>query len=168
MTLNNSLHCSESEYTVTDLWQNGISLIPYPQVVVIRGENFLIRSELFLVLDVNASEETKFTAVDLLHRLQDKGINVELHNTACSDHHCIVLTMQSRSLAEEIGQQGYVLSTSARTITIAAHGETGLFYETRTLLCQPIARHTYKNQKPLLTVSCESFYPYECRRLDTA
>jgi len=134
MSRNNTLSRSEGLHTATVLWQNDISLSPYPQDVVFGGEDFLIRDKLILVLDVTVSEESQFVASDLIQRLRDRGIKAKINYTAPSDHHCIILTTQSPSLAEELGQQGYVLRTAARKITIAANGEDGLFYGTRTLL----------------------------------
>ncbi len=134
MSRHNTLLRSEGKHTATALWKNGISLIPYPQDVVFGGEDFLIRGKLIFVLGVNVTEESQFVAGDLIQRLRDRGIKAEINNMASPNHHCIVLTTQSPSLAEELGQQGYVLSASARKITIAANGEAGLFYGTRTLL----------------------------------
>ena len=50
----NSLSCSESTYSPTILWQNGISLIPYPQDVVFGGEDFLVQDKIVITLDKQA------------------------------------------------------------------------------------------------------------------
>ncbi len=134
MTLASTEHRSECKYSSTDLWKNGISLIPYPQHVAIGGEDFRIYENLQLVLDVNASEETRFAAIDLGQRLHEKGIVVEMQNTASADHPCVILTIHPGAVSENLDRQSYVLSTSTQTLSITANGEAGLFYGTRTLL----------------------------------
>jgi hexosaminidase len=55
----------------TALWKMGISLIPYPQKVEIKGEGFRFKKKLTIFIDKDASPEDKFTAEVLGRQLQE-------------------------------------------------------------------------------------------------
>ena len=77
----NASPCNESQYGATTLWHMGISLIPYPQDVVLAGEDFPIQHKFVIALDQDASEQTLFTVDDYLLRLREKGVNAEIKCT---------------------------------------------------------------------------------------
>ncbi|OGG01719.1 MAG: hypothetical protein A3F83_00405 [Candidatus Glassbacteria bacterium RIFCSPLOWO2_12_FULL_58_11] len=113
------------------LWNEGISLIPYPQEAVLGGEEFVFDSEVAIVLDKSAGAADKFAANDLSSRLkQDYGILTRIG--AAQSGKQIVLSRSGA--AKKLGQQGYELSVDKERITVKANGEAGLFYGTRTLL----------------------------------
>ena len=47
------------------LWRNGISLIPYPQMVEMGGEDFFFKSQIDIQIDKGAIAEDRFTAEEL-------------------------------------------------------------------------------------------------------
>ena len=114
------------------LWSEGICLIPYPQQAALGGDNFVFGSRVTLVPDSNAGEGDRFTAADLAARLKaDWGIEATLSSGETEGGN-IILTR--RGAGENIGDQGYRLSTGKERVTIRANSEAGLFYGTRTLL----------------------------------
>jgi len=115
----------------SELWQEGICLIPYPQEVTLGGEDFLFDGGVGIVLDRSASSADSFAAEDLAARLKkDWEIRAEI-NAPARDRK-IVLTRQQA--AKKLGKQGYELSVDKEKVIIRAAGEAGLFYGTRTLL----------------------------------
>ncbi len=124
--------------TSTVLFNEGIYLIPYPQEVTLGGENFLLGSELSIVLDKNATENDKFTAAILAARLKTEwGVNTVIAESSFGKS--IILTHEEvsekvTSLPEKKSLQGYQLNVEADQLIIRAKGEAGLFYGTQTLL----------------------------------
>ncbi|MEA2063400.1 MAG: beta-N-acetylhexosaminidase, partial [Gemmatimonadota bacterium] len=118
----------------TALWQEGISLIPYPQEVRVGGEEFIFGDRVDIVLDREASGADRFAAGDLAGRLgKDWSIKASVGDGETSGPgKTICLTRQGAP--RKTGEQGYVLTVDKDRITIAANGEAGLFYGTRTLL----------------------------------
>ncbi len=129
----------------SDLFNAGIYLIPYPQEVVLGGEDFLLGGENFLpgsrlsiVLDQNATEQDRFAATEMAAQLQEEwGITAELSDAPSGQS--IILTHKElpKEITDQPGKkaaQAYQLSTTAHQVVIRAKGEAGLFYGTRTLL----------------------------------
>ena len=116
----------------TELRQEGISLIPYPQEVALGGDDFVFSGgTASIVLDKNASEAEKFAAGDLAGKLEERfGIKAQVSSAA--NGNAIVLTRKGAS--EKLGDQGYELAVEKDRITISANSEAGLFYGTRTLI----------------------------------
>ena len=54
----------------TDLWRQGISLIPYPQQVELGGADFLFSGAVNIVLDSNAPTADNFAAGELAGTLK--------------------------------------------------------------------------------------------------
>ena len=115
----------------TELWQNGISLIPYPQAVEMGGDDFIFEDQIDIQTDKGASQEDTFAAGDLSQRLKAEW-NTECRITGVASGKCIVLTRQEAP--DSLGEEGYKLTVSKDRITIIGGGEAGLFYGTRTLL----------------------------------
>ena len=115
----------------SELWSEGISLIPYPQQVRLGGEPFVFSGETPIVLDTNASEADRFAARDLAERLEaDHGVSASVG--AGSGGASIVLSRTGAP--ESLGDQGYELKVEPTRITVRAGTERALFYGTRTLL----------------------------------
>ncbi|MEO8763278.1 MAG: glycoside hydrolase family 20 zincin-like fold domain-containing protein [Ginsengibacter sp.] len=115
----------------TGLTDAGLYVIPYPQKVVIEGDNFIFNNSLHVVLDKNHSPSDEFAAEELIHDLRNEwNITAELTNK--TGLYSIVLTRQKNFLKP--GKQGYQLIVSKNGIIIRASGEEGLFYGTQTLL----------------------------------
>ncbi len=136
---------AQAKAAKSDLFNAGIYLIPYPQEVLLGGEDFVLGGEDFLpgsrlsiVLDRNASENDRFAAAEMAARLQSEwGISSEF--TAAPSGQSIILTHKSvpkkiTDLSEKKAAQGYQLSSTAHQVVIRAIGESGLFYGTQTLL----------------------------------
>ena len=115
----------------TELWQNEISLIPYPQKVEIGGENFVFEKHIDIRIDKEAEPAVAFAANDLTQRL-NKQLNIECRVTNVSSGKCIILTR--KEIPDNLGEQGYKLIVEKDRITVLGGGEAGLFYGTRTLL----------------------------------
>ncbi len=128
-----SLSASDSE-----LFKQGIYLIPYPQEVLLEGADFELGSELSIVLDRSASAADLFAAEELAAELL-KEFGVEARITRVPSGNSIVLTHKGvprriSSLDNKKALQGYQLKTEGERLTIRAKGEAGLYYGTRTLL----------------------------------
>ncbi len=124
--------------TTTELFKAGINLIPYPQEVVVGGEDFVPGTELSIVLDGNASDQEKFTASELALQLE-KEWGIRSLITDVFSPGAIRLTHEGvsekiTSLPEKKALQAYELITAADQLIIRAKGEAGLFYGTQTLL----------------------------------
>ena len=117
--------------TETELWRNGISLIPYPQIVKMGGEDFVFEKKIDILIDKGALPDDILAAEELKDRLKNQW-NTECRVTELSSGVCIVLTRQGAP--EEVGDQGYLLETTASRLIIRANNSTGLFYGVQTLL----------------------------------
>ncbi|MFC1544923.1 beta-N-acetylhexosaminidase [Gemmatimonadota bacterium] len=115
----------------TMLWREGINLIPSPQESSLRGENFVFKSLVSIVLDGSVSEADKFAAADLAARLESEHCIKAVVSSEASGK-TIILTHSDAP--EKLGEQGYEIEVGKDRITIRAAGEAGLFYGTRTLL----------------------------------
>ncbi len=124
--------------TTTALFNESIYLIPYPQEITLDGEDFLLGSELSIVLDKSATENDKFTAAILAAQLKKEwGVSTVIADSPFGKS--IILTHEEvsekvTSLPEKKSQQGYQLNVEADQLIIRAKGEDGLFYGTQTLL----------------------------------
>ncbi len=125
-----TLACACLAAAPSPLWQQGISLIPYPREAVLGGEDFVFAAETAIVLDAQASKADRFAAGDLAARLRsDFGVAARV---GAASGRSIRLTRSGA--AANLGEQGYELAVSRDRIDIRAPGEAGLFYGTRTLL----------------------------------
>ena len=115
----------------TELWQNGISLIPYPQAVEMGGHDFVFKGQVNIQIDKEASPEDNFAAWDLSQQLAAEW-DIDCRITGVAAGKCIKLTRQEAP--GSLGEQGYKLTVSKDRITITGGGAAGLFYGTRTLL----------------------------------
>lgn len=115
----------------TELWRDGISLIPYPQSVEMGGENFIFEKQIDILVDKGALPEDMFAAEELSRWLSEQW-NVKCRITEVSSGRNILLTRLGAP--EKVGNQGYLLETSADRLTVRANGAAGLFYGVQTLL----------------------------------
>jgi hexosaminidase len=123
---------------LTELYKQGIYLIPYPQEVTMTGEDFIPGNKLSVVLDKNASQKDKFAAAELIKHLQiEWAINASITETPSGSS--IIMTHKGvskkiKELSEKKSLQAYELTTDTHQLVIRAKGETGLFYGAQTLL----------------------------------
>jgi len=115
----------------TGLTDSGLYIIPYPQQVIMGGDNYTFNNNLNVVLDKNYSEADLFTANELIRDLK-KEFNIEAAISNKSDAYSIVLTR--KKMSSKLAKQGYQISVSKNEIIISAPGEEGLFYGTQTFL----------------------------------
>ena len=115
----------------TILWNAGISIIPYPQSVVLTGNDFVLSGVILIHLDKGASAEDHFSANELGRQLNDQwGIQYSVDENKGSSG--IFLTRKSTS--KDIGEQGYQLEVSSNQVIVRAGKAAGLFYGIQTLL----------------------------------
>ncbi len=115
----------------TTLWKEGISLIPYPQEVVLGGDDYVFEAGVTIALDPDSSEADRFAAADLAARLnEDLGIEARVGGSPGA--RSILLTRKDPP--DKVGKQGYELTVTRDRIVVRANSEEGLFYGTRTLL----------------------------------
>jgi hexosaminidase len=124
--------------TETILFKAGINLIPYPQEVILSGNDFVFRNELSVVLDRNASENDRYAASELARQLKEVWkINAVITETP-SDRSLILthkgVSKRIKGLSKKNATQGYQLSVDANNIIINAIGDAGIFYGTQTIL----------------------------------
>ena len=115
----------------TELWRNGISLIPYPRTVEMGGVDFVFEKQIDILIDQGAKPEDMFAAEELSRQLNEEW-NIECRITEVSTGTNIVLTRQGAP--EKVGEQGYRLETSASQLVIRANDAAGLFYGTQSLI----------------------------------
>ncbi len=114
----------------SELWRQGISLIPYPQQVELGGDDFVFGGAVSIVLDNNASSADKFAAAELATSLQELyGIKANVGGGESGS--AIVLT--GKGAPQKGDGQGYVIAVEPRRITVSGKG-AGLFYGTRSLV----------------------------------
>jgi len=125
------LNVGVSQAADTQLWRNGLSLIPYPQKVEMGGEDFIFSAQIDIQIDKGAGDEDMFTAEVLKAQLLEQwSIDCRITETASGQH--IVLSRDGAP--EEVGDQGYQLETTASELIIRANGGAGLFYGVQSLL----------------------------------
>ncbi|MEO8763279.1 MAG: beta-N-acetylhexosaminidase [Ginsengibacter sp.] len=115
----------------TALADSGIYVIPYPQKVVIGGDNFNFKNSITIVLDKNHSVADEFTANELIRDLKNEW-NTDAVIANKAGGFSIILRRQKNSSIP--GKQSYELSVDREQVIISAPGEDGLFYGTQTLL----------------------------------
>ncbi|NOY94975.1 MAG: family 20 glycosylhydrolase [Chlorobi bacterium] len=127
-----SILLSSVVVSASDLSNLGIHVIPYPQQVILGGDNFIIPNNVTILLDKNHSEADKFAAGELAGTLKKEwGVNARIGTEKGKKN--IVLTRNKVS-GEIIGLEGYHISTGGNELVIKAKGEAGLFYGVQTLL----------------------------------
>ncbi len=115
----------------SELWRMGISLIPYPQIVELGGEDFFLGSQMDIQIDQEALAEDIFAAEELCRQLQAQW-NIDCRITSTAPGKCIVLTRDAS--LDNIRDQGYQLETFTDRLVIRARDASGLFYGTQSLL----------------------------------
>ena len=75
----------------TELSKAGIHIIPYPQAVKLRGDDFTLGKKLTIVLDKTATENDKFAADELAKYLNEK-LNIQTIIQNASFGKSIILT----------------------------------------------------------------------------
>ena len=114
----------------TDLWRQGISLIPYPQEVYLDGDSFRFDSVVNILLDNDASAEDIFAAEELSQSLEDLfGIKTAVGGNSSGS----IIAMTDEGAPEKGFGQGYILTAEPGRITVRGRG-AGLYYGTRSLV----------------------------------
>lgn len=120
-----------SQESVTPLAKEGIHLIPYPQEVSIKGNNFIAVSNLTIVVDKDASKKDHFAAKELANDLkQEWDIKAKVAKNPSGKS--IILTRKEADA--KLGEEGYSISAGAEQVIVKANSEAGLFYGTQTVL----------------------------------
>lgn len=110
-----------------------LNIIPYPQEVVMSGENFSFPKDLQIIIDKNASAEDRF-AIDELIRILKKDFDIQSTTSSLPSKSSPTLTITRKGAEKRVGQDGYQLSINAGQYAIRANGAAGLFYGTQTFL----------------------------------
>jgi hexosaminidase len=116
---------------VTELWDKGISIIPYPQKVEIKGEGYRFKKKVTIFIDQDASPEDRFTAEELSRQLEEQ-FDIGSIITEGTRGKGILLSRNVN--IEGLKAQAYHLSASPKQVSILAQDEAGLFYGIQTLL----------------------------------
>src|ERR1700704_5522341 len=115
----------------SDLSNLGLSVIPYPQEVNVRGENFRFSKKIIIEIGQNATPEDVFTAHDLARTLkQEFDIDASISTSGTKGS----IRLSRKGADKRVGAEGYHLLVSSGQILIQAIGSAGLFYGTQTLL----------------------------------
>jgi hypothetical protein len=115
----------------TELWNKGISLIPYPQKVEMKGEGYRFKKKITIFIDQDASPEDRFTAEELSRQLQEQ-FNIGSIITTGAPGKGILLSRNGNN--EDLKAQAYHLVVSPKQVSILAQDAAGLFYGMQTLL----------------------------------
>ena len=134
---NNTEYLRENE-SATALFKAGINLIPYPQEVVVEGEDYKLEAQLSIVLDGNANEQERFVASELARQIEkDWGIQSVITDVISPG----AIRLTHEGVSEKITSlpgkkvlQAYELITATDQLIIRGIGEAGIFYGTQTLL----------------------------------
>lgn len=126
LTLPASLPAAEQ----TELWREGINLIPSPQEVNLSDDDFEFGDGVNIVVASAAGKEDMFAARDLAAQLKERfGITAQVGQSAGQRN----IRLLSGGKPWRTGQ-GYKLIAGPGEIRIEGDGAAGLFYGTRTLL----------------------------------
>ncbi len=144
------------------LWEQGISLIPYPRSVEVSADSLELGRRLSVVLKGAATAADRFAAADLVSRLvSEYGIRTQLGDNERPG--AIVLERLEGGKAED---QAYELTVDASGVSIRSSGGAGLFYGTRTLL-QLLKHHGDKLYLNHLKISDKPDIPQRAAHYDT-
>lgn len=114
----------------TELYKQGISIIPYPKEVKLQGNDFVLDNDITIVLDKNASESDKFSAEQLSMLLSGEyGLKPVIGNASAKKS--ILLTR--RGADKKNGDEAYELIAEENRLVVKAAGEAGLFYGVQTI-----------------------------------
>ena len=118
-------------YDRTLLCKEGISVIPYPQSVVLHGDDFVFRNPGIIRIDKAASDEDLFAANELSLQLKSQwGLDCKI--VTDNTRQGIIFT-HSKSAASG-NEQGYQIEASGDKLIIRARNSAGFFYGVQTLL----------------------------------
>jgi hexosaminidase len=123
--------CMVANAQGTELWSKGISIIPYPQKVEIKGEAYRFKKKVAIFIDKDSSPEDKFTAEELGRQLQEQ-FNIGSNITTGTPGKGIVLSRHGAATVAKA--QAYHLSVRTDQVKIQASDAAGLFYGMQTLL----------------------------------
>lgn len=115
----------------SDLSSLGLNVIPYPKEVKISGEDFIMKDNLTIVLDKNASPSDRFTAEEMI---KDMGQKWKIKAKIGSEGEGPSVILTRRQVPKAVREQGYQLIASGKRLVIRARTEDGLFYGTQTFL----------------------------------
>ncbi|HUQ67731.1 MAG TPA: beta-N-acetylhexosaminidase [Flavitalea sp.] len=127
----------------TALSKAGISIIPYPKEVKIKGSDYVFSNATTITLDENASENDKFAADQLSkYLLEEYAIKTSIQQKP-SQSKSIILTRKGN--IGKVTEEGYSLTADGNKLVVRANGEAGLFYGVQTIyqLIQTNGREPY-------------------------
>lgn len=115
----------------TELSRLGISIIPYPQVVTVKGDNFTLDNTVTIVTDAKPSASDTFSAGELIKFLADE---LELKSSITNKISPKSIILTRKGADKSLGEEGYSLTVEGNKVVIKAVGEAGLFYGVQTLV----------------------------------
>lgn len=122
---------TDAETGATELWNEGISLIPYPQKVEMGGGNFTLNEKVSIFIGQDFSSEDKFTAEELTRQLREQ---FQLSSGISTGTPGSGILLGRMDKAEGRKAQAYRLSVSPEQVSIMGSDAAGLFYGMQTLL----------------------------------
>ncbi len=114
----------------TNLFQQGIAIIPYPKEVRLTGSDFTLNSAVNIVLDKNASANDRFAAEELSKYLRDE---LKLQPAISNKAKGTSIYLTRKGFDKKKGPDGYSLVADGNRLVIKASSEAGLFYGVQTI-----------------------------------
>jgi len=115
----------------TDLWKNGIAVIPYPQSVVFKGDDFILSDHVLIHYDKSASDADLFAINELSRELNELfGIRCKI-----TDEKIRKGIFFTNNMSDTLHvKQAYQVEVTGEKITVRAQESAGLLYGVQTLL----------------------------------
>ena len=115
----------------TEIWENKIAVIPYPQQVNLNDNVFIFNKNLKICLDQNSGNDAQFTAEELQSLLKEKfNVKSEIVKGQTSPP---AISFKKENLPD-IPKQGYILEVNKKQVVIKANDQIGLFYGVQTFV----------------------------------
>jgi hypothetical protein len=126
-----------------EMLNRGICVIPQPQQMTLRPQDFRVSKQTTVSLSGTATEDDKATAETLRKELgRWSGSSVSLASKQTGNQVRLVLAADRGALEkavgfevpQDLGEQGYALDVKGLGVVAAAHTTVGLYYAAQTLM----------------------------------
>lgn len=154
---------SEITLEPTELWRNGIPLIPTPQHSKMTGTGFSMCPSTVIGLCEGTDEDDAFTAAFLAEAIEEHlGLRLAVEKP-CAVSGAIRLVRGATPAT--LGEEGYVLEIAPEAVTIRARASAGLFWGAQTLL--QLVRSKANAELPGLSIEDWPDYRWRAVHYDT-
>lgn len=115
----------------TELSRLGISVIPYPKAVIVKGDNFILDNTVTIVTDAKPSASDMFSVAELIKFLDDE---LDLKPSIANKISPKSIVLTHRGADKSLGEEGYSVTVEGNKVMIKAVGDAGLFYGVQTVV----------------------------------